>query len=66
MYKVTHLGGYLGNLFGPLIKFGLPLMENMIKALAKNVLISLKLTAGVSAADTRIHKKLLVWERQHC
>ena len=43
-------GGFLGRLFGPLPKTGLPLMKNVIKKLAKIVLIPLGLTATVSAA----------------
>ena len=38
-------------------KTGLPLMKNVIKPLAKSVLIPLALTAGASAADVGIHKK---------
>ena len=34
-------------------------MKNVIKLLAKNVLIPLGLTAAVSAADAWIHKKIL-------
>ena len=37
-----------------MIKFGLPLTKNVIKTLAENVLIPLKLTAAASAADTII------------
>ena len=49
--------GFLGRLLGPLLKTGLPLLKNVIKPLAKSVLIPLGLTAAVSAADARIHKK---------
>ena len=52
-------GVFLGRLLGPLLKTGLSLMKNVIKSLAKNVLISLGLTAAASAADTGIHKKYL-------
>ena len=34
-------------------------MKNVIKPLAKSVLIPLGLTAAASAADARIHKKIL-------
>ena len=44
-------------LLGPLLKTGLPLISNMIKPLAKSVLIPLGLTAAASAADAGIHKK---------
>ena len=52
-------GGFLGGLIGPLLKTGLPLMKNVIKPLAKSVLIPLGLTAAASTADPGIHKKLL-------
>ena len=51
-------GGFLGRLLGPLLKTGLPLIKNVIKPLAKSVLIPLGLTRG-SAADAGIHKKIL-------
>ena len=52
-------GGFLGRLLGPLLKTGLPLIKNVIKSLAKSVLIPLGLTVAASAADTGIHKKIL-------
>ena len=52
-------GGFLGRLLGPLLKTGLPLISNVIKPLAKSVLIPLGLTTAVSAADAGIHKKVL-------
>ena len=52
-------GGFLGRLLGPLLKNGLPLISNVIKPLAKNVLIPLGLTAAASTADAGIHKKIL-------
>ena len=51
-------GGFLGRLLGPLLKTGLPLIKNVIKPLAKCVLIPLWLTAAASAADAGIHKKI--------
>ena len=44
--KMIQLGGLLGRLLGPLLKTGFPLMKNVIKPLAKSVLISLGLTAA--------------------
>ena len=38
-------GGFLGRLFGQLIKTGLPLIKNVIKPLAKSILIPRGLTA---------------------
>ena len=55
--KMIQLGGFLGRLLGPLLKTGLPLIKNVIKPLAKSVLIPLGLTAAASATDAGIHKK---------
>ena len=57
--KMIQSGGFLGRLLGPLLKTGLPLIKNVIKPLAKSVLIPLGLTATASAADAEIHKKVL-------
>ena len=57
--KIIQSGGSLSKLLGPLLKTGLPLIKNIIKPLAKSVLIPLGLTAAVSAADAGIHKKIL-------
>ena len=48
-------GGFLGRLLAPLLRTGSPLMKNVIKSLAKSVLIPLGLTAAVSAAVAGIH-----------
>ena len=56
---MIQLGGFLSRLLGPLLKTGLPLIKNVIKPLAKSVLITLGLTAAASAADAGIHKKIL-------
>ena len=50
-------GGFLGKLLGPLLKSGLPLMKNVIKPLAKIVLIPIGLAAEASAVDAGINKK---------
>ena len=55
--KIIQSGGFLGKLLGPLLKTGLPLIKNVIKPLAKSVLIPLGLTAAASAADAGIHRK---------
>ena len=55
--KMIQSGGFLGRLLGPLLKTGLPLIKNVIKPLAKSVLIPLGLTAAASAANAGIHKK---------
>ena len=55
--KMMGSGEFLGRFPGPLLKTGLPLIENLIKPLAKSFLIPLGLTATTSAADAGIHKK---------
>ena len=50
---------FLGRILGPLLKTGLALMKNVIKPVAKSVLIPLGLTATASAVDVGIHKKNL-------
>ena len=55
--KMIQSGGFLGRLLGPLLKTGLLLIKNVIKPLAKCVLISLRLTAAASAADAEIYEK---------
>ena len=51
-------GGFLDRLLGPLLKTGLPLMKNVIKTIAKSILILSGLTAAASATDAGIHKKV--------
>ena len=58
-------GRFLGRLLGPLLKTGLLLTKNVIKTLAKSVLIPLGLTAAASVADTGIHKKILESGKQN-
>ena len=58
MHKIGQSGGFLGRLLRPLLKTGLPLMKNVLKPLAKSVLIPLGLTAAASVTDAAIHKKM--------
>ena len=61
--KIIQSGGFLGRLFGVLLKTGLPLIKNLIKPLAKSALIPLGLTAAASAADAGIHKNNIgIWK----
>ena len=63
--KIIQSGGFLGKLLGPLLKTGLQLIKNVIKPLAKSILIPLGLTAAASAAGVLEHnKKNLVLEQQ--
>ena len=62
--KMIESGGFLGRLLGSLQKTGLPLIKNVIKPLAKRVLIPLGLTAAALAAYAEIHKKnLRIWTK---
>ena len=56
MHKIGQSGGFFGRLFRPLLKPELPLVGNVLKPLAKSVLIPLGLTAA-AATDAAIHKK---------
>ena len=60
MHKIGQSGGFLGRLSRLLLKTGLLLIGNILKPLAKNVLIPLGLKAVASAADasTVIYKKI--------
>ena len=57
--KILQSGEFLDKLLGPLLRTGLPLIKNVIKPLAKSVLVPLELTAAALAADAGIHKKIL-------
>ena len=61
--KMIPAEGFLGRLLGPLLKTVLPVMTNVTKPIAKNILIPLGLTAAASAADAGTHKKYL--KKQH-
>ena len=58
LHKIGHSGGFLGRLLGSLTKNRLPLIGNVLKPLAKSVLITLGLAASASATDAAIHKKM--------
>ena len=58
LHKIGQSGGFLGRILGPLLKTGLSLIGNVLKPLAKSVLIALGLTAAASATDAAIHKKI--------
>ena len=58
--KITQLCEFPGKLLKLLLKTDLSLNEKFFEPLAKSVLISLGLTAAVSAADIKIHQKVLI------
>ena len=45
---------------------GLPLIKNVLKPLAKIVLVPLALTATASATDAAIQTKILYHEQHYC
>ena len=58
LHKIGLSRSSLARFLQPLQKNGLPLMKNVRRSLAKNVLIPLGLTAAASARDAAIHKKM--------
>ena len=62
LHKIVKSGGFLGILLGLLLKTGLPLIGNVLKPLAKSVLIPLGLTAAASARDAAIRKKMFRYD----
>ena len=57
LHKLGKTGRILSRILGPLLKTGLSLLRNVLKLLAKSILIPLRLTAAVSATtDAAIHK----------
>ena len=58
--KIRQSGTFLRRFLGQLLKAGLSLIKNVLKLLAKSVLIPLGLTAAAAATDTAIQKKIFV------
>ena len=56
--KITSQEGGFLDFFRPLMAAGLPLMKSVFTPLAKSVLLLLGLSAGMSAADAAIQKKI--------
>ena len=56
LHKIGQSGRFLGRLSEPLLKTGLSLKVNLLKPLAKVILIPLGLTAA-AATDAAVHKK---------
>ena len=59
LHKIGQSGEFLGKHLESLLKTRLPLKRNVLKPLAKSVLIPLVLTVPASATDPAIHKKML-------
>ena len=58
LHKIGQSKIFLGRRLGPLLKTRLTLMKNVLKPLAKSVLIPLGLTAAAAAKNPDIHKKM--------
>ena len=58
LHKVEKIGGFSVILLGLVLKIGLPLIGDVLKPLAKSVLIPLRLTVAASPTDSAIHKKM--------
>ena len=58
MHKIGKSGGFLVRLLGQLQKAALPLIGNLLKPLAKSVLILLGLISAASATDAAAYKKM--------
>ena len=54
--KIIQSGGFLGKLYGPLLKTGLPLLKSVIKPLGL-----LGLTAASSAIDAGVQSNIWLW-----
>ena len=61
LHKIGQSGGFLGRPLGRLLKTGQPFIGNILKPLAKSVLIPL----GLTATDAAIHKKCFDLVIQH-
>lgn len=62
MSNIKQSGRFLGRPLGPLMKFGLSLMKNVLTLLSKSVLILLELIHLASAIAAEIRKKILGYE----
>ena len=51
LHKTGQSGGFLGRLWGPLLKTGLPWIGNLLMPSAKGILVLLELTAAAAATD---------------
>ena len=58
LHKIGQSGGFSRRLLEQLLKNGLLLMKNLLKPVAKSILMPLRLTAAAAATDATIHKKM--------
>ena len=60
VHEIGHSERFFSRFLAPLLNPGLSLTGNVLKPLAKSILIPLGLTAAASATDAAIHKKMFV------
>ena len=58
LHKIGQSGCFLDKILRPLLNIDLPLIWNVLKPLAKSILIPLELTEAASATDEPIHKRM--------
>ena len=61
MHKIGQSGGLLDRLLGSLLTTGLLLIGNVLKPLARSILIPLGLTVAASATDTTFKEIVWIW-----
>ena len=59
LYKIKQSGAFLGKIHGSLLKTSFSLMKNVLKLLAKCLLIPLALTATESVTGSELHNKII-------
>ena len=61
MHKIGQSGGLLDRLLGSLLTTGLLLIGNVLKPLARSILIPLELTVTASATDATFKEIVWIW-----
>ena len=61
MHKIGQSGGLLDRLLGSLLTTGLLLIGNVLKPLARSILIPLGLTVAASATDATFKEIVWIW-----
>ena len=61
MHKIGQSGGLLDRLLGSLLTTGLLLIGNVLKPLARSILIPLGLTVAASATDATSKEIVWIW-----
>ena len=62
LHKIGQSGGFLGRLLGPLLKSGFRLIENILKPLAKSVLIKFRInSSSISNRCSYLSENVWIW-----